>query len=76
MKRAPVLERIAIRYKHLDPSGHVNNAVYLEFFDPKTDEVIPRSDCLRLGGKRYIIDGACYGSPRIERTSLQRCLWL
>ena len=25
--------RIAIRYKDLDPYGHVNNAVYLEFFE-------------------------------------------
>jgi acyl-CoA thioester hydrolase len=33
LKRAPVLERIAIRYKDLDPYGHVNNAVYLEFFE-------------------------------------------
>ena len=33
MKRAPVLKRIAIRYKDLDPYGHVNNAVYLEFFE-------------------------------------------
>jgi acyl-CoA thioester hydrolase len=33
LKRAPVLKRIAIRYKDLDPYGHVNNAVYLEFFE-------------------------------------------
>ena len=33
MKRAPVLTQIAIRYKDLDPYGHVNNAVYLEFFE-------------------------------------------
>ena len=33
MKRAPVLKRIAIRYQDLDPYGHVNNAVYLEFFE-------------------------------------------
>ena len=33
MKSAPVLKRIAIRYKDLDPYGHVNNAVYLEFFE-------------------------------------------
>ena len=33
MKRAPGLKRIAIRYKDLDPYGHVNNAVYLEFFE-------------------------------------------
>ena len=33
MERAPVLKRIAIRYKDLDPYGHVNNAVYLEFFE-------------------------------------------
>ena len=33
MKNPPVLERIAIRYQDLDPFGHVNNAVYLEFFE-------------------------------------------
>ena len=33
MKNPPVLERIAIRYQDLDPLGHVNNAVYLEFFE-------------------------------------------
>ena len=30
---APVVERLAIRYQDLDPYGHVNNAVYLEFFE-------------------------------------------
>ena len=29
----PVVERLAIRYQDLDPYGHVNNAVYLEFFE-------------------------------------------
>ena len=33
MKNPPVVARIAIRYKDLDPYGHVNNAVYLEFFE-------------------------------------------
>ena len=33
MKNPPVVTRIAIRYKDLDPYGHVNNAVYLEFFE-------------------------------------------
>ena len=33
LKNPPVLIRIAIRYKDLDPYGHVNNAVYLEFFE-------------------------------------------
>jgi acyl-CoA thioester hydrolase len=33
LKNPPVLKRIAIRYKDLDPYGHVNNAVYLEFFE-------------------------------------------
>ena len=33
LKNPPVLARIAIRYKDLDPYGHVNNAVYLEFFE-------------------------------------------
>ena len=33
MKNPPVITRIAIRYQDLDPYGHVNNAVYLEFFE-------------------------------------------
>ena len=28
-----MVTRIAIRYQDLDPYGHVNNAVYLEFFE-------------------------------------------
>jgi acyl-CoA thioester hydrolase len=33
LKNPPAVRRIAIRYKDLDPYGHVNNAVYLEFFE-------------------------------------------
>jgi acyl-CoA thioester hydrolase len=33
LKNPPVCTLIAIRYKDLDPYGHVNNAVYLEFFE-------------------------------------------
>jgi acyl-CoA thioester hydrolase len=33
LKNPPVVARIAIRYKDPDPYRHVNNAVYLEFFD-------------------------------------------
>lgn len=33
MKNPPVLARLEIRYGDLDPYGHVNNAVYLEFFE-------------------------------------------
>ena len=33
LKNPPVVERLAIRYLDLDPYGHVNNAVYLEFFE-------------------------------------------
>src|SRR5829696_3211765 len=33
LKNPPVIVRVAIRYKDLDPYGHVNNAVYLEFFE-------------------------------------------
>lgn len=29
----PVSERIQLRYGDLDPYGHINNAVYLEFFE-------------------------------------------
>ncbi len=28
-----MVERLAVRYQDLDPYGHVNNAVYLEFFE-------------------------------------------
>ncbi len=33
MKNPPAVTRIEIRYQDLDPYGHVNNAVYLEFFE-------------------------------------------
>ena len=33
MKNPPVEERISVRYQDLDPYGHVNNAVHLEFFE-------------------------------------------
>ena len=33
LKNPPVLMRIQVRYKDLDPFGHVNNAVYLEYFE-------------------------------------------
>ena len=33
MKNPPVVERISVRYQDLDPYGHVNNAVHLEFFE-------------------------------------------
>ena len=33
MKNPPALTRLEIRYRDLDPYGHVNNAVYLEFFE-------------------------------------------
>ena len=33
LKRAPVIERIEVRYQDLDSYGHVKNAVYLEFFE-------------------------------------------
>ena len=33
MKNPPALTRHEIRYRDLDPYGHVNNAVYLEFFE-------------------------------------------
>jgi acyl-CoA thioester hydrolase len=32
LKNPPVMERISVRYQDLDPYGHVNNAVHLEFF--------------------------------------------
>jgi acyl-ACP thioesterase len=32
LKNPPALTRLEIRYQDLDPYGHVNNAVYLEFF--------------------------------------------
>ncbi len=33
MKNPPALTRLEIRYRDLDPYGHVNNAVYLESFE-------------------------------------------
>ena len=33
MKKPPVVEKISVRYQDLDPYGHVNNAVHLEFFE-------------------------------------------
>ncbi len=33
MKNPPVVEKLQVRYQDLDPYGHVNNAVYLEFFE-------------------------------------------
>src|SRR5688500_9514631 len=33
VKNPPALTRLEIRYGDLDPYGHVNNAVYLEFFE-------------------------------------------
>jgi acyl-CoA thioester hydrolase len=29
----PVVEKISVRYQDLDPYGHVNNAVHLQFFE-------------------------------------------
>ena len=33
VKNPPALTRLEIRYSDLDPYGHVNNAVYLEYFE-------------------------------------------
>jgi acyl-CoA thioester hydrolase len=33
LKNPPVVEMISVRYQDLDPYGHVNNAVHLEFFE-------------------------------------------
>jgi acyl-CoA thioester hydrolase len=33
LKNPPAVRRLEIRYQDLDPYGHVNNAVYLEFFE-------------------------------------------
>ncbi|MDQ3861540.1 MAG: thioesterase, partial [Actinomycetota bacterium] len=33
MKKPLVVEKIAVRYQDLDPYGHVNNAVHLQFFE-------------------------------------------
>jgi acyl-CoA thioester hydrolase len=33
LKNPPALTRLEIRFGDLDPYGHVNNAVYLEFFE-------------------------------------------
>ncbi len=33
LENPPVIARLEVRYGDLDPYGHVNNAVYLEFFE-------------------------------------------
>lgn len=33
MKNPPVIEQLQIRYQDLDPYGHVNNAIYLAYFE-------------------------------------------
>ncbi len=33
LENPPVVARLGVRYGDLDPYGHVNNAVYLEFFE-------------------------------------------
>jgi acyl-CoA thioester hydrolase len=33
LKNPPVVQKIPVRYQDLDPYGHVNNAVYLEYFE-------------------------------------------
>jgi acyl-CoA thioester hydrolase len=33
LKKPLVVEKIAVRYQDLDPYGHVNNAVHLQFFE-------------------------------------------
>jgi acyl-CoA thioester hydrolase len=33
LKNPPVVEKISVRYQDLDPYGHVNNAVHLQFFE-------------------------------------------
>jgi acyl-CoA thioester hydrolase len=33
LKNPPVVEEISVRYQDLDPYGHVNNAVHLQFFE-------------------------------------------
>ena len=33
MKNPPVVQKIPVRYQDLDPYGHVNNAVHLEYFE-------------------------------------------
>lgn len=33
MKEPPVVRRLEVRYRDLDTLGHVNNAVYLEYFE-------------------------------------------
>ncbi len=56
LKNPPVLTRIAIRYKVLDPYGHVNNAVYLEFFEE-----------IRLAYWRALADLAGIENPEVPQ---------
>ena len=33
LKNPPVVQKISVRYQDLDPYGHVNNAVHMEYFE-------------------------------------------
>jgi acyl-CoA thioester hydrolase len=33
LKNSPVVQKISVRYQDLDPYGHVNNAVHMEYFE-------------------------------------------
>ena len=33
MKNPPAVERVQVRYQDLDPYGHVNNAIHLQYFE-------------------------------------------
>ena len=33
MQNPPVIQKISVRYQDLDPYGHVNNAVHMEYFE-------------------------------------------
>lgn len=64
MKKYPVVEKLQTRYGDLDPYGHVNNAVYLGFFDSvRVAYLKVISESLGLGpledgdlpGVRYVI---------------------
>jgi acyl-CoA thioester hydrolase len=74
LKNPPVVERISVRYQDLDPYGHVNNAVHLEFFEAARIAYLKALAEIRglgplvagdIPGVKYVIAEAtvCYKAP-------------
>lgn len=74
MKNPPAVEKVQVRYQDLDPYGHVNNAIHLQFFEAARLAYLGRlAEHLGFGpliagdvpGMRYVIAEATvrYKSP-------------